>query len=251
MSKLTHESLRQMISEEISKLEASKSEPKSVKVTAKQLRGIILQEVRSMNEKEEIEMDTLNIVSEEPPATPEGALVIRRPNDKYVYAVDDEGVWIVSSPKKELKAGDAIKLDPAKHAVAIRKINRSVERGSDEFELMAKHVTNPRLSKKYEDMFATLTDRFDDMSNKNASKEDVLNVFKTAIAASPNFGTSDVDIRDALENVKDSGLGDANIQQIMRSIDVRDLLAAPEVDVQKPDANVKQLPSRPLPKVTR
>jgi len=50
MSKLTHESLRQMISEEISKLEASKSEPKSVKVTAKQLRGIILQEVRSMNE---------------------------------------------------------------------------------------------------------------------------------------------------------------------------------------------------------
>jgi len=52
MSKLTHESLRQMISEEISKLEASKSEPKSVKVTAKQLRGIILQEVNSLNEQD-------------------------------------------------------------------------------------------------------------------------------------------------------------------------------------------------------
>jgi hypothetical protein len=64
MSKLTHESLRQMISEEISKLESSKSEPKSVKVTAKQLRGIILQEVNSLNEQASGKADSVfNMIS--------------------------------------------------------------------------------------------------------------------------------------------------------------------------------------------
>jgi len=204
MSKLTHESLRQMISEEISKLEASKSEPKSVKVTAKQLRGIILQEVRSMNEQqEEIEMDTLNIDAGDPPATPEGALVIRRDNDSYVYAVDDEGVWIVSSPKKELGEGDAIMLDPVKYASAIRKIMISLRAdlkgNTEEYKLISKHAGEHE-SQRIKDFKTAYAAEVND--KKNMSSEETMATLKKVAEdmGAPNFSNIPMsDIADALK----------------------------------------------------
>ena len=50
MSKLTRETLRQMISEEIAR--ATKAEPKPVQVTPEQLRSIIMQEVSRLDEAE-------------------------------------------------------------------------------------------------------------------------------------------------------------------------------------------------------
>ena len=53
MPKITRETLRQMIAEEITR--STKPEPKEVKITAEQLRSIILQEVNSLNEQEDAE----------------------------------------------------------------------------------------------------------------------------------------------------------------------------------------------------
>ena len=49
MSKITRETLRQMIAEEIAR--ANKPEPKAVQVTSNQLRSIIMQEVRRIDEQ--------------------------------------------------------------------------------------------------------------------------------------------------------------------------------------------------------
>lgn len=54
MSKITRETLRQMIAEEIAR--ASKAEPEAVKVTADQLRNIILQEVRQLSEQDDVQV---------------------------------------------------------------------------------------------------------------------------------------------------------------------------------------------------
>ena len=50
MSKITRETLRQMIAEEIAR--ANKPEPKTVQVTSEQLRSIIMQEVRRLDEQQ-------------------------------------------------------------------------------------------------------------------------------------------------------------------------------------------------------
>jgi len=117
MSKMTRETLRQMISEEISKLDQEnqeKVEAKSVKVTAEQLRGIILQEVSSLNEKDE-----------DSSIVPSDATEIDEHDKKYSYAVNDEGVWFWQKAKGKETAK---KFDPVKHAVAIRKLLRWANR---------------------------------------------------------------------------------------------------------------------------
>ena len=52
MSKITRETLRQMIAEEIAR--ANKPEPEAVKVTAEQLRNIILQEVSKISDEADV-----------------------------------------------------------------------------------------------------------------------------------------------------------------------------------------------------
>tara|TARA_R110000803_G_scaffold25416_1_gene60765 strand:+ start:15310 stop:15984 length:675 start_codon:yes stop_codon:yes gene_type:complete len=200
MSKLTHESLRQMISEEISKLEASKSEPKSVKVTAKQLRGIILQEVNSLNEQESDEDETKSTV-------PSDATEIDEHDKKYTYAVNDDGVWFWQKAKGKETAKQ---FDPVKHAHAIRKLhswaikpknrNTAGQALADLKVLVAAQPSSPESQKlkAFKIAFAAATN-----GQKNMTKEELMAAVKKVIEVigKPDFSNiPDYAIEDAIRN---------------------------------------------------
>ena len=109
MPNLNREMLRQMIAEEIAKTE--NTEPEAVKVSADQLRNIIMNEVRIISEQDD-NSEKFSIQGIE-------------------YAVDMDNVYVV-------KDGKRMVLDPSKPkaAIAIRNIKRAARNNPDLKELL-------------------------------------------------------------------------------------------------------------------
>ena len=84
MSKITRETLRQMIAEEIAR--ASKPEPEAVKVTAEQLRNIILQEVRQLSEQDDAQV--IDAEGSEIVSTPESRALIQKQQQQLKKALN-------------------------------------------------------------------------------------------------------------------------------------------------------------------
>lgn len=142
MPKLNREMLRQMIAEEIAKTE--NAEPEAVKVSAAQLRNIIMNEVRLISEQDvDVEVE----VDEEDSAqlkvrTIDDVLKTAvefkgNSNDPYGYAIDDQGVYVISKGGKNLKS--AVRLDPRvrKGALAIRTLARANRNNKEVMDLMS------------------------------------------------------------------------------------------------------------------
>ena len=131
MPKITREILRQMIAEEITR--STKPEPKEVKVTAEQLRSIILQEVNQLSEQAtEFDVDTARLkVRSIDDVLKTAEELSGEAIDPYGYAVDDEGVYVISKSGKNLKS--AIRLDPRtkKGALAISRLGRANRNNQD------------------------------------------------------------------------------------------------------------------------
>ena len=141
MPKLNREMLRQMIAEEIAKTE--NTEPEAVKVSADQLRNIIMNEVRLISEQDTMTFDvdvedsaqlkvrTIDDVLKT------GVEFKGNSNDPYGYAVDDEGVYVISKGGKNLKS--AMRLDPRdkKGALAIRTLARANRKNKEVMNLMS------------------------------------------------------------------------------------------------------------------
>jgi hypothetical protein len=151
MPKITRETLRQMIAEEITR--STKPKPKEVKITAEQLRSIILQEVNQLSEQAvEFDVDAEDTAQLKVRSIADVLETAEEfsgeANDPYGYAVDDEGVYVISKGGKNLK--NAIRLDPSvtKGALAISRLARANRNNQDVNDLLNKDNDYVQLARK-------------------------------------------------------------------------------------------------------
>jgi len=203
MPKITREILRQMIAEEITR--STKPEPKEVKITAEQLRSIILQEVNQLSEQavefavdaEDTDQLKVRSIADVLETAEEFS---GEANDPYGYAVDDEGVYVISKGGKNLK--NAIRLDPrvTKDALAISRLGRANRNNQDVKDDLPSFVQVARktlgkvpMPQSVTELIAQIEKALDKGVEKITPKEMVANnvVMKAIKAATkdPKFGT--------------------------------------------------------------
>ena len=139
MSKITRETLRQMIAEEIAR--ASKPEPEAVKVTAEQLRNIILQEVSKISD----ETDVITEDATKGLSDKERAKVLRWFVDAGLdseMSVDDKKLVVKYSPEMQALSSAGAPKGVADVLDALKKSKKPVGLGSVELQGRALNLRN-------------------------------------------------------------------------------------------------------------